>query len=569
MIIAGLKLTHDGAVALIEDGRLLFSIEVEKMNNNKRYTEIEDTTIIGNILEAQGYPLSSIDYFAVDGWRGYDQVELAIQPRLEIGDNCNRLSIKNNHTAYKLDIAAYQEKSPDSNILEEHCFNGLKICGQSFPYSGYLHAAGHIMSAYCTSPFSKNNESSYILVWDGGMYPLLYFLDTRSKKIENLGPIFLLIGNTYTIFSQHFGPFKVTGNFAKDSLSVAGKVMAYIALGKVREELFKTFDEIYLAEYNRPMGFANAFANLFKKRMTTSYPDEDVLRTFHAYLEKLLISKLAKKIARYPRPTKNICLVGGCALNIKWNSALRSAGLFEEVFVPPFPNDSGSAIGAACCHMWQKGQHLSLDWNVYGGPQIIVNSPAKGWNQKNCSIKELAEFIHEKNEPVVVLNDRAELGPRALGNRSILAPAVSPRMKDILNAIKFREDYRPVSPICLEDKAPLIFEPGVRDPFMLFDHRVKKEWLTRIPAVCHLDGTARLQTVNPGENPLIAELLSEYEKLSGIPLLCNTSANYKGSGFFPDILSASQWNRVNYLWCEQVLYEKNEKIIFSKNQTKS
>jgi carbamoyltransferase len=92
---------------------------------------------------------------------------------------------------------------------------------------------------------------------------------------------------------------------------------------------------------------------------------------------------------------------------------------------------------------------------------------------------------------------------------------------------------------------------------MLYDHRVKDDWKDKVPAICHLDGSARIQTVNNKENSVIFELLTEYKKLSGIPLLCNTSANYKGKGFFPDVQSAVEWGRVNYVWSDHTLYIKN------------
>jgi carbamoyltransferase len=565
MIICGLKLTHDGAVALIEEGKLIFSIEMEKLKNNPRYTGIEDTAITAEILAKYGYEPSAVDYFVIDGWGGTDQDALALQPRLEIGETCNHLSALCDNDPYTLDIAPYLEKTLKHNVLEEWRCTGLKTGKTTKPrdYLSYLHAAGHIMGAYCTSPFAPRKESSYILVWDGGMFPRLYFFDPCRGQIENLGPIFLLIGNIYTIFSQHFGPFKVEGNFAKDNLSVAGKVMAYIALGQVKRELFPHFEQIYVTAYDKPMGFANMFANEFKKRIQGSgYPDEDILHTFHVYLQELLIEKLAKKVKRYERDTGNLCLSGGCGLNIKWNSAVRDCGLFTGVYTPPFPNDSGSALGAACCAMWEKNRVSTLDWTVYSGPLIENNPPAQGWKSRDCTIKQLASLLHESNEPIVFLNGKAELGPRALGNRSILAAAVSPRMKDILNRIKKRESYRPVSPLCLEERAREIFSPGTPDPYMLFDHRVRPGWQDRIPAVLHLDGTARLQTVNEKQNPVAAELLKEYEKLSGIPLLCNTSANFKGCGFFPDVSSAALWDKVNYIWWDNTLYERQEKLVF-------
>lgn len=561
MNICGIKLTHDGAVALIKDNKLEFCVELEKCRNNPRFQEIKDTEIIGEILKNYGYTAADIDCFVIDGWGGVDQEALAIQPRLEIAEGFNKLSAEHNGNKYFLNVGQYEEGKLEDTVLKEWSFNGLKIGNKEYEYKSYLHVASHILSAYCTSDFAKKGEESYVLVWDGGMYPRLYYINNKYE-IENLGPIFLLIGNIYTIFSQHFGPFKVKSSFAKDSLSIAGKVMAYIAKGKVHEELYPIFDEIYRNHYSYPMGFANVFANEFKKKIVDfNITDEDILCSFHFYIEKLLIEKLQRKIKRFDRNCKNLCISGGCGLNIKWNSSIRNCGIFKSVYVSPFPNDSGSAIGAACCAMFSKTNHRFLEWNVYSGPKLIENDPNDEWSKREFSIKQLAELLYKSNEPVLVLNGNAELGPRALGNRSIIASPILAEMKSILNYVKDREEYRPVSPICLESRAAEIFKPGISDPYMLFDHMVKEEWKNKIPAVIHLDGSARLQTITKEQNPIIGKLIEEFEKLSNIPLLCNTSANYNGKGFFPDIKSAAEWNRVNYIWSGNYLYEKNKFII--------
>ncbi|MEZ0612456.1 carbamoyltransferase N-terminal domain-containing protein [Fibrella sp. WM1] len=564
MIICGLKLTHDGSIAVIKDNTLLFSIEIEKLKNNPRYASIEETNLIEAVLEDNGIRLDEVDQFAIDGWGGYDQEALAIQPRLTIGETANWLSATHNGQPIQLAVAQYQERTLEDNILTGQRFSGLPIGRRTVDYTSYLHVTGHVMSAYCTSPFAAKGQGSYVLVWDGGMYPRLYYVSANSKKVENIGPIFLLIGNMYTIFSQHFGPYKVTGGFAKDNLSVAGKVMAYIALGTVRRELLLIFDEIYANNYDAPMGFANQFAVAFKQRIEgKGYSDEDVLATFHVFLEELLVLKLAKKIGRFPRPDKNLCLVGGCALNIKWNSAVRENGMVNDVYVPPFPNDSGSAIGAACTLNLALTGNMAIDWNVYSGPFVAESKLPADWQSRPCDLTKLAELLHTTGEPVVFLNGRAELGPRALGNRSILAPAHLPAMKDRLNDMKKREPYRPVSPICLERAAANIFLPGTPDPYMLFDHQVRPEWKERIPAVCHIDDSARLQTINAKQNPQIAALLEAYYALSGIPLLCNTSANFNGKGFFPDVQSVMTWGQVNYIWSDNVLYERMPEEAFS------
>ena len=394
------------------------------------------------------------------------------------------------------------------------------------------------MGAYCTSPFAAAGAPSFVLIWDGGMFPHLYYVTSQQRDIENLGPLFMLIGNAYTIFAQHFGPYKVKGYFAMDNLSVAGKVMAYIAKGKNQPWLHPIFDEIWRNKFDKPMGFANTLAVEFKKRVAgKNVADEDILCSFHHFLEDVLVDRLRKKLSRFPGRAPNLCFAGGCALNIKWNSALRESGLFEGVYVPPFPNDSGSALGQACAKQFHDNGTMSIEWSVYSGPMLNASDPGDDWQRAPCTPGELAALLHETGEPVVFLNGRAELGPRALGNRSILAPATDPRMKQRLNEMKKREDYRPIAPICIEEDAPRVFDPGVPDPFMLFDHDVRDEWLDRIPAVVHLDGSARLQTISRADNAVVYGVLAAYRDLSGIPLLCNTSANENGRGFFPDVAS--------------------------------
>lgn len=563
MITCGIKLTHDGAVSVIEDNKLMFSVEMEKLNNNPRFTEITDTETVKTILDSYGYKISDIDYFSIDGWGGNNVDSLAVQPRLEIGNEFNWLSASHRNIEYKLGVGQYEEADLKADVMKKWDMQGLRLGEQTSEYSSYMHVASHILSTYYTSDFAKKGMDSYVLVWDGGMYPRLYYVDQRGK-IENMGPLFLLIGNIYTIFAQHFGPYKVNGAFAKDNLSVAGKVMAYIAKGTEKKELFPIFDEIFRQCYSHPMGFANVFANEFKKRIDgRDISDEDILCSFHFYLENMILQKLQKKIQRYDRKCRNLCVAGGCALNIKWNSALRNSGLFDSVYVSPFPNDSGSAIGAACCSLYHHSEHRYLDWSVYSGNEAIENMPSHGWIKKKCDLTDLAQLLYETNEPIVCLNGRAELGPRALGNRSIIAAPFHPKMKELLNKIKDREQYRPVSPICIEERAQEFFTPGFPTPFMLFDHVINEEWRNKIPAVMHLDFSARLQTMNENDNPVFYKLLKEFERMSGVPILCNTSANYNGRGFFPDVCSAAEWGMVNYIWCNGYLYEKEEKTIFS------
>jgi carbamoyltransferase len=129
-------------------------------------------------------------------------------------------------------------------------------------------------------------------------------------------------------------------------------------------------------------------------------------------------------------------------------------------------------------------------------------------------------------------------------------------MTTFLNTVKGREAFRPIAPICLEGRAAEIFEPGTPDPYMLFEHVVRPDWRGRVPAIVHRDGTARLQTVADEEPGHLGRLLRAYARLSGIPVLCNTSANFNGCSFFPDAGSAMRWGRVRFVWSDTRLYTR-------------
>jgi acyl carrier protein len=127
-------------------------------------------------------------------------------------------------------------------------------------------------------------------------------------------------------------------------------------------------------------------------------------------------------------------------------------------------------------------------------------------------------------------------------------------MKDRLNVIKGRAGYRPIAPICLSALSSDVFVPGSDDPYMLFEHRLRDGWADRIPAIVHLDGTARLQTIDLAADSVTARILAAYVEISGIPVLCNTSANFNGRGFFPDVASAAKWGGTRYIWSAGALY---------------
>ncbi|MEV4437356.1 carbamoyltransferase N-terminal domain-containing protein [Streptomyces sp. NPDC049585] len=567
MIICGLKLTHDGAVALLDNDSLVFSVEMEKIDNNPRYSEIADFQVVERTLKDFGYKPEDVDQWAVDGWDG-----------CEAGYTSLTLREGKPET---LRLAPYHENDSVTSILRPGWQGVFQTESGSISYHSYVHLAGHLASAYCTSPFARNNESSFALVWDGGCFPRLYYVDPQ-QGVENGGYVFPLIGHAYAICTSYFGPYRREEKPSlQEDLSVAGKLMAYVALGNpvdevievLREEFTRYFesDTSEAVHYRNSLGgwgtraeepYVHAFYRSVATRLGQKhFTDEDVLASIHQFFEELLVERVAAKVRQWKGEGPwNLCFVGGCALNIKWNSALRSHPIFRSVWVPPFPNDSGSAIGAACAHLMATDGIGPLAWHARLGPDIKPSEPLPGWAGTRCSPAELGQVLHETGEPVVVVHDRAELGPRALGRRSILAAATDAAMKDRLNTVKGREYYRPVAPVCLVEHAPEIFSPGTPDPLMLFDHTIRSPWAERIPAIVHLDGTARLQTVGEEDDPTLRAVLSEYHRLSGIPVLCNTSANFNGRGFFPDAVSAMKWGKVSRVWSEGVLYLLQESV---------
>lgn len=547
MKILGIKVTHDAGIALVHDGKLIFSYELEKISNNQRHVDFRvDFSWIDNCLNEYGFSLDQIDTIVFDGWH---------KNKYDIADEGSKIKLTLNEYGW-------------SNGFDSDTLAATKgeIESRKINYYSTMHVSGHIYSAYCSSPFAKNNENSFILIWDGAIFPRLLFFKAKENQIVDLGFLFPILGNFYAFFSNHFPPFdrdkiwdtKNENDHNKVHLSLAGKVMAYIGMGKTNRDLLSNFYKLFAdipnenknkepTEYRYTFLFQSILSNY------SHLSSADILATMHSFIGNLLVNELRKAIRNASFVSDNLCYSGGCALNIKWNTQIRGSGLFNNIWIPPFPNDSGSAIGAACTMMMKLTNNKVLDWNVYSGPSLAAEIAPPLSKSRECCLSELA-CILATDEPVVFLEKRAEVGPRALGNRSILASPVSSMMKEVLNKIKQRESYRPVAPVCLEDEAPNIFDPGFPDPYMLFEHKIRKAWRNRIPAVEHLDGSARLQTINKQQNSTLFKLITEFYKITGIPLLCNTSANFRGKGFFPSVESALHWSKCKYVWSDGLLY---------------
>ena len=240
---------------------------------------------------------------------------------------------------------------------------------------------------------------------------------------------------------------------------------------------------------------------------------------------------------------KNLCLGGGVALNGVANYRILKEGPFENLHIPPSPGDAGSAVGCAqylyYCHKKNKRivkqNSERIRNNVYVGPSFSNDAIKLFLEENNIDYKYLereqllqttARLISEQNI-VGWYQGKMEWGPRALGNRSILADPRDGKMKDILNEkIKHRESFRPFAPSILEEYVSEYFDIDITSPYMLLVAPVKKP--ENIPAVTHVDGTGRLQTVSKDTNPLYYDLINEFYKITKVPVIVNTSMNVMG-----------------------------------------
>ena len=238
---------------------------------------------------------------------------------------------------------------------------------------------------------------------------------------------------------------------------------------------------------------------------------------------------------------KNLCIAGGVALNCVANGRVARESEFDDVWIQPAAGDDGIAIGCAYygwLEILKQPRSFVMDHSYVGKrytDQEVANAISKPLvrvqttqTQSDNIARDTAKLLADQ-KVIGWFQDRSEFGPRALGNRSLIADPRKPEMKDILNSrVKHRQPFRPFAPIVLYERAKEIFEGEEDSPFMLIAKNVRPEWRDKIPAIVHVDGTARVQTVREATNPTLYRLLKEFDALTGVPVLINTSFNVKG-----------------------------------------
>jgi len=269
---------------------------------------------------------------------------------------------------------------------------------------------------------------------------------------------------------------------------------------------------------------------------------QDIAASLQARYEEAFFHLLNHVFEQTKLP--NLCLAGGCAMNSVANGKIFDQTPFEEVYIQAAAGDAGGALGAAY-YVWNQVLNQPRDFlmqKAYWGPEFSeaeidqeLKAKSKELEEKRCVIKKVenddelcrqtAKYIAE-GKVVGWFQGRMEWGPRALGNRSIVVDPRNAEMKDILNSrIKRREPFRPFAPSILLERTGEYFEKDYPDPFMIKVYPIKPEKRRVIPAVTHVDGTGRLQTVRKEDNPLYWQLIKEFEKITGVPIVLNTSFN--------------------------------------------
>lgn len=539
-IILGINAYHaDSSACIIVNNKIIAAVEEERINRIKHYSgfpieSIKECIQIANIDDSQitdiafnTRPLSNIIHKSLFFLKNLN---------LKNQNSINRFK-------KKLNIKTYLTKN----------FNFKKKIKIHY----IEHHLAHIASAYYPS---KYKDAVGLSIDGSGDFVSLAIAECYKQKIEIKKKIFFpnSLGIFYHAMTQFLG-FKNYG----DEYKIMG-MAAYgkpIYFDKIKNTLFKIDknnnfelnldyfnhqknDFKYIADENLFIDdiFNKNLLKLFEEDMKKTQDIENFKKDFACSVQKTyeyFFVNILEKINN-DKFSKNLIFAGGCALNSSANKILTNdKKYFENVYIPFAPGDNGGAIGAAMVVLAKAGYNLDNGKSPYLGKKFSNEYVQNAINSKTYATKTKSEFIEDESKLLEItaklitegkvigwFQDKMEFGPRALGNRSILADPRNPNMKNIINMkIKRRESFRPFAPSVLEEFQTDWFDDSFLNPYMSSLAFVKKEKRELIPAVTHIDGTGRLQSVNFETNPKFASLINTFYKITNVPILLNTSFN--------------------------------------------
>lgn len=563
MYILGLSFFyHDSAACLIKDGVIIAAAEEERFTR-KKHDPFFPNKAISFCLKEAGITMQDIEYVVF-----YEKPILKFERIL-----FSYLK------AWPRGFLGFYKALPLWLGKKIHV---KKIIRKELGFHGKIlfvkHHDAHAASAFYCSPF----ERAAIVTMDGiGEWATTVISKGDGSRIIPLREMHFpdSLGLLYSAFTYFLGFAVNDGEYKIMGLAPYGE-QKYVSL--IKEKMIQIFSDgsfrlnrsFFMFETGDEMINRESFEKVLgiKKRD----PREEILQEHKdcaASIQKIVEDVIVAICNEAQRATgeKNICLAGGVALNCVANSKIASTGVFNNMFVFPAAGDSGGAVGAALFawhHVLGNGRSGKGIKNVFWGPDFSGDHIGEYLERihvkyEKLSEKDLIQKVTERlcdQKIVGWFQGRMEFGPRALGNRSILA---DPRKKEnwdkINRVVKFREDFRPFAPAVLKEKAQQFFDfPHPESPFMTFVARSKTE---KIPAVTHVDGSARIQTVSFEENALFYGLISEFSFSTGIPVLINTSFNLSGE---PIVRTPQDAFRVFMLSGIDVLVLKNF-LIFKEN----
>jgi carbamoyltransferase len=541
MLILGLNMFHaDASAAIVQDGEVVFAIAEERLNRVKHYAGFPALAVKA-CLDAVGARITDVDHVAV----GQDSdANLAKKVQYALANPAkilNFIRLRQRKEAMR-DVRSLLASALDAD-LEQLRFREHHL----------EHHVAHIASAYYCSPWEKAAGFSY----DGsGDFVSTMMAHCEGNEIKVLERVFLphSLGSFYTMICEFIG-YKKYGD--------EGKVMGLAPYGKDTfrdqiREIIELCDPGFRLDldYFMPLGSNQGMqiqddgtvrlARHFSDRMVKLFGeprephaeimqrDMDLAYAMQQRFEEVFFHLLMQLHQR--APVEELVMAGGCALNSVANGKLFQQTPFRRTWIQPAAGDEGLAIGAALHTYHSTLQHPRLFQmkNSYLGPEFSDSRIEANLKQANLSYRKLEQqpLLDAVAEQIAAGNvvgwfqGRMEWGPRALGNRSIVAHPGLPDMKDVLNArIKHREWFRPFAPSILVERQSEYFEYDHPSPFMLHVYKIRPEKRTQLCAVNHVDDTGRLQTVSREENPLYYDLICAFERRTGIPVILNTSFN--------------------------------------------
>jgi carbamoyltransferase len=529
---------HDSAACLIKDGELIAAAEEERFTHVKHGKRPVPFSTYELPFHAIDYCLKEANINLSD----VDHVAYSFDPSFMLDEDVPALitlPLKPEAQSKESDFYSGWDSLFLSHIINapgqlidgyphhlQKRFIGTKIT--DFKWHYVEHHLAHAISAFLPSPY----EEAAILTIDGrGEETTTSYYLGKGTTVEKIGEVKMphSLGMLYEAITTHLGFLHSSDEYKVMALASYGKpeyLEEFRSMINVKDDGTYTIESLKLEER---FGAARKRDEPFTdKHFNIAHSLQKVLEETVLKLVQWLYSK---------SNSENLCLAGGVALNCVMNAVLRDKGPFKKIWVQPAAGDAGTALGAALWIDTQERKSQQRDFvmnHAYWGPEYqdeeiesFLKWTKVPYRKMENTAKETAAILAQ-DKVIGWYQGRMEFGPRALGSRSILASPINASMQQRLNEIKDREDFRPVAPVVLEEDAGEWFEKATFSPFMLFVYNVKEDKADRIPAVRHVDGTARIQTINQDQHQAYYNLLKEFKKLTGVPVLVNTSFNTRG-----------------------------------------